>query len=87
MMNDSELPQVRTGKRPNEAMNVRYILPLPAETPFGNLALKYTLILERLDHINYLVGQVYATYHVGKADLGPGMSVLQHHSAAVAEVP
>jgi len=43
------------------------MLPLPADTPFGNLSLKYTRIVERLDHVNLSVQKAFASFDAAKA--------------------
>ena len=41
---------------------MKHLLPLPADTPFGNLALKYVTIIQRLDYINVMVRMVYQSF-------------------------
>ena len=64
---DEEVPQIRTGKRVGEHLHVAHLLPLPADTPFGNLAGKYIDIVLRLDHVNVLVARVFSSYESAKA--------------------
>ena len=64
---DEEVPQIRTGKRVGEHLHVAHLLPLPADTPFGNLAGKYIDIVVRLDHVNVLVARVFSSYESAKA--------------------
>lgn len=54
-----EIPQIDNGKRPEEPLNVKHFLPLPANTPFGNMCLKHTKIISRLDHVNLKLIHVY----------------------------
>lgn len=61
------IPQISTGKQPKQHFNVVHMLPLPADTPFGNLALKYTQIILRADHVNLLVREVFKSYTRAKA--------------------
>lgn len=70
------IPQVQTGKRRDEHVNVKHMLPLPADTPFGNLSLKYTLIVERLDHVNGLIDGVFDSY---QAAVAKELGSLTHH--------
>jgi len=70
-------PQIETGRAPEENLNVRHMLPLPADTPFGNLSLKYTLIIERLDHVNLMLRTVYESHERALADPFSG-ALLQH---------
>jgi hypothetical protein len=70
------VPQIETGKWVGQHLNVKHMLPLPADTPFGNLALKYMRLVERVDHVNLLVLRVFASYESAKAqELGP---IMQH---------
>lgn len=61
------VPQVEIGKSPEEPLHVKHMLPLPADTPFGNLSLKYTRIVERLDHVNLSVQKAFASFDAAKA--------------------
>lgn len=56
------VPQIQIGKVPSEPLNVSHMLPLPADTPFGNLALKYLRIIDRLDRINVMVQRAYESH-------------------------
>jgi hypothetical protein len=62
----STAPQIEIGKTPNEHLHVKHMLPLPADTPFGNLSLKYTRIVERLDHVNLAVQKTFANFDAAK---------------------
>lgn len=71
-------PQIETGKSPEEHLNIRHMLPLPADTPFfGNLSLKHTLIIQRLDHVNLMLRTVYESHERALADSFSG-ALLQH---------
>lgn len=59
--------QISTGKKPEQHFNVVHMLPLPADTPFGNFALKYTRLILRLDHVNLLIREVFESYTRAKA--------------------
>lgn len=63
----TNIPQINTGKQPGQHFNVVHMLPLPADTPFGNMALKYTQIILRLDHVNLLIREVFKSYTRAKA--------------------
>lgn len=60
------MPLVSIGKTPEEHWNVRHFLPLPADTPFGNLYLKYNRIVMQLDRVNALALRVSASYDAFK---------------------
>jgi hypothetical protein len=71
----STVPQIEIGKSPGEPLNVEHMLPLPADTPFGNLSLKYTRIVERLDHVNLSVQKAFASFDAARArDLFGGLT-------------
>ena len=59
------IPQIANGKKADEMMNVKFTLPLPADTPFGNMYLKHMKIIYRLDHVNRKLAFVYQDW--GKA--------------------
>jgi hypothetical protein len=40
------------GKTPDEAFNAKLLLPLPVQTPYGNLTLKWMKLVQRLDEAN-----------------------------------
>ena len=61
-------PILEIGKAPDVAWNVAHFLPLPANSRFGNLALKYFKVLQRLDHANHAVLRVYAQHGALQAD-------------------
>lgn len=56
------LPQIDIGKSPAEPLHVNHFLPLPADTPYGNLSLKYTKIIERLDRVNVKIQTTYQSF-------------------------
>jgi hypothetical protein len=43
-------------------LNVKQMLPLPPETPWGNLGLKSMKIVQRIDHINKKIEHVYLSF-------------------------
>ena len=59
-----EVPQIDIGKSPQEPLNVKHMLMLPAETPFGNMGLKHTKIIQRIDHINKKLQYVYKDWQL-----------------------
>jgi hypothetical protein len=72
----TNIPQINIGKQPEQHFNIVHMLPLPADTPFGNMALKYTQIVFRLDHANLLIREVFRSYVRAKtADDG----TITHH--------
>lgn len=62
----TEPPQINIGKRPEQHFNIVHMLPLPADTPFGNMFSKYMQILTRLDHANLLIRELFESYTRGK---------------------
>lgn len=62
----SAVPQINVGKTPEQHLNIIHLLPLPADTPFGNMALKHTMLIQRFDHINLLIREIFATYESAK---------------------
>ena len=61
-------PILEIGKQPDEPLNVVHFLPLPANSPFGNLALKYLEVFQRLDHANHTILRVYAQHTALRSD-------------------
>ena len=59
-----QIPQVNNGKTPNQYLSTLQMLPLPADTPFGNLALKYHKIISRTDHMNLRLHEVFESFNV-----------------------
>lgn len=53
---------IEIGKEPGAPFNVIHLLPLPSDSPFGNLALKYMAVLKRLDHANNTIQRIYAQH-------------------------
>jgi hypothetical protein len=51
-MNLNTVPLVDNGKKPEEQLHVLMLFNLPSITPYGNLTLKYSKIITRLDHVN-----------------------------------
>ena len=78
------VPQVKIGKTPDEPLNVRILLPLPANTPFGNLFLKYMHIVRRLDHVNSMLHTVFDSYEEAMAQ--PISDLLFHHALVSEQV-
>ena len=72
------IPQINIGRRHGEPLNIVQAIPLPADTPFGNLTRKFISILERLDHVNGTIQGVFRSYETGKADPLGRMSILHH---------
>jgi hypothetical protein len=56
------IPQINTGKNPQQSLNISQLLPLPSDTPFGNFYLKYLKIIGRIDHINLLIQDVFSGF-------------------------
>ena len=58
----TSIPQIQIGKTHSESFHVKHMLPLPADTPFGNLALKYMSIIQRLDFVDVMMQTVYQSF-------------------------
>ncbi|MEM8503171.1 MAG: hypothetical protein AAF716_08465 [Cyanobacteria bacterium P01_D01_bin.1] len=58
----TEIPQVDNGKMPWESMNVVHFPILPSNTPYGNMLLKGTDIVRRMDRVNKEIYRVYTSY-------------------------
>jgi len=57
------IPQINNGKRPEEPLLAQvHLLPLPSDTPYGNLTLKSITIVMRIDWLNKRIRDVYASY-------------------------
>ena len=50
------------GKQPEETLNVSLLLPLPADTPYGNFQLKWMDIISRLNEANRQIITSYETW-------------------------
>ena len=74
----TEIPQINIGRRHGEPLNIVQWIPLPADTPFGNLALKFLTILERLDHVNGKIQGAFASYELAKANPLGRSSIMEH---------
>lgn len=61
-------PILEIGKKPSDPLHVLHFLPLPADSPYGNLALKYLKIFQRLDHANQTILRVYAQHAALRTD-------------------
>ncbi len=71
----SSAPQVHIGKLTDEHLHARHILPLPSDTPFGNLALKFLKLIERLDHSNRTIKRVYASFEgISRVAITPNLT-------------
>ena len=85
MVASRPIPQIDNGKRPGEQLNVRHSWRLPSDTPYGNLLLKSLAIVERIDHVNRLIQQVYdewAPPHEVDPDADPKVDILKHRITA-----
>ena len=62
------IPQIDNGKRPEDPILAHvHLLPLPSDTPYGNLALKSLKIVMRIDWLNQRIQQVYASYALARS--------------------
>jgi hypothetical protein len=82
--NSVSIPQIEIGKSPGQPLNVRILLPLPANTPFGNFQLKYMLIVQRLDHVNSMLPTVFESYERAMAQ--PMTNELSHQALVTEQV-
>jgi hypothetical protein len=57
-----DAPQINAGKKPQQSLNISQLLPLPSNTPFGNLFLKYLKIASRIDRINLLIQDIFLNF-------------------------
>jgi hypothetical protein len=62
-------PLLEIGKLPGDMLHVAHFIPLPANSPFGNLAFKYVKAFQRLDHANQTVLRVYEQHEALRANL------------------
>lgn len=56
------VPHIEIGKRPHEPLHISQMWLLPAKTPFGNMALKHTKVVQTLDHVNRKLQCIYADW-------------------------
>lgn len=77
------VPQIDNGKTPSDNVGVWHMIPLPADTPFGNLLLKHYRIVERLDHVNVSIQKAFASYDAAKSR---GVGGLTEHALLAEEV-
>lgn len=61
-------PILEIGKLPGDPLHLNNFLPLPANSPFGNLALKYIKVFQHLDHANHTILRVYAQHVALRTD-------------------
>lgn len=64
------IPQIDNGKAPQEPLHGSHLFPLPANTPYGNLSLKWMNIVRRIDIVNLEIRRVF--------DLYIGKDILEH---------
>ena len=78
------VPEIVTGKKPHEPINVMLIPPLPLDSPFGNLNLKGMKILLRMDQVNVRIHEAFQSYASTRG--GPkafnGLDFFHHQFAA-----
>lgn len=70
-------PILEIGKKPSDPLHVLHFLPLPAYSSYGNLALKYLKVFQRLDHANKTILHVYAQHAALRTD--PSSPYLSSH--------
>ncbi|MEH2011304.1 hypothetical protein [Nostoc sp.] len=76
------VPQINTGKHPQQFLNVSQILPLPSDTPFGNFALKYLKIVSRIDQVNSLIQDVFSSFSLAHQSQGFDENFFRHQLIA-----
>ena len=76
------VPQINTGKHPQQFLNVSQILPLPSDTPFGNFALKYLKIVGRIDQVNSLIQDVFSSFSLAHQSQGFDENFFRHQLIA-----
>jgi len=76
----NNIPQINNGKTPGEALNIKHAILLPSHTPYGNLLLKGTNIIRRIDRINIEIQRVFSSYvHPSKQDINnPLQDIMEH---------
>ncbi|MDH5681815.1 MAG: hypothetical protein OEZ36_09520 [Spirochaetota bacterium] len=57
------IPQIDTGKKPSEPLDVRLIFWLPADSPYGNFQLKLLRMIYRLDEANRRIVESFRYWH------------------------
>jgi hypothetical protein len=65
-----KFPLIESLKTHNEILMDKQFLPLPKETPFGNLFLSWLEILQRTDRINDLIIDLYNDFEIIKQNKG-----------------
>ena len=80
-----EIPQINIGRQHGEPLNITQMFPLPIDTPFGSLAVKFMTVLGRLDHVNGTIQEVFRTHEAAKANRLGRLSV-RHHMLLAEEV-
>lgn len=68
-MNKRNIPILKSLKDFNSILNISEILPLPTDTKYGNLTLKYTDIIIITHNLNYLIIQFNELYYVNQKNL------------------
>lgn len=76
------IPQIDIGKRPEEFLNKSLIPPLPSQTPYGNLLLKMSQIIGRLDRVNVEISRVFETYVHPSQSFSPSTDICEHQRYA-----
>lgn len=72
----SQFPLLQIGKRPEEYFHISHLLPLPSDSLFGNLYLKYMNVLQRLDHTNHTIIRVFSNYaEIKENAMSPHISI------------
>ncbi len=57
-------PKIEAFKKQNDFLHVKDMLPLPEDSPFGNLTLKWFDFMQRFDNINNKIDEIY--FHLEK---------------------
>lgn len=75
-----QIPQIDNGKTQDQSINASHWIPLPTNTPYGNLFLKWNNIIRRIDMINLEIRLVFESYiHPSMQDINkPCQDPLKH---------
>jgi hypothetical protein len=75
-------PQINTGNQFQQVLHISQLLPLPSDTPFGNFALKYLKIVDRIDRVNSLILDVFSSFLLAHQSQGLGEDLFRHQLIA-----
>ncbi len=61
-MTSNIIPVIDNGKEPNEPVKFELLFNMPSNSPYGNLLLKKLKIVNRLDHTNIRIRELYSRF-------------------------